>query len=159
MCDTGAALCCAPTSTVNTFGIRESNLFKSSLNLFAADRRKLYITGSIPVTVSMRRSDRAMSSTKDILYFVVNLKRTFISKDALIELNIIPSSFPAAQPSSDIVALMPQQQSRTRKESLKRENTQADRMTAKCGCQLRTPATEVPALYLTVELKSILLEH
>jgi hypothetical protein len=52
--DTGAAVCCAPTSEIGNYGLRKADLFAADrrnlkADLFAADRRKLKIVGCIPV--------------------------------------------------------------------------------------------------------------
>ena len=53
--DIREAICYTSTSDIADLGIKESNLFKSNLNQFAADRSKLTIVGCIPVKIFTQR--------------------------------------------------------------------------------------------------------
>ena len=55
MGDIGVEICYKSTSHIADLGIKESNLFKSNLNQFAADRSKLTILGCIPVKIFTQR--------------------------------------------------------------------------------------------------------
>ena len=162
---TGAARCCAPTASLKAFRIKESDLFQSSLNLFAADRRKLVIKGCIPVTISMTRNDGSIAQTRDILYFVDSLRRKFVSRDALTELGVTPSSFPSAQPVTDLSAMLPQQETQTGTEKNKDSIKKTNNATAQCRYPVRATAPDAPKLerdietYSVEELRSILIEH
>ena len=81
--DTGAAVCCAPTSEIGNYGLRKTDLIEKSINLFAADRRKLKIVGCVPVVIKAKRTNRSIAKTSQIMYFVEGVSKTFISRSAL----------------------------------------------------------------------------
>ena len=85
--------------------------------------------------MSMKRNDRSMAYTRDLFYFVDSLRRTFISRDALTELGFIPSSFPNAQPVTDLSAMLPQQGSQTETEENKDGIKQTNNATAQFDAQ------------------------
>ena len=87
--DTGAAVCCSPSDKIEKMGIKNFELLRSNLNLFSADKRKLNIRGCVPVKIITRRTDGTSVSTIDLLYFVDGLQKTFLSKDALIQLGSV----------------------------------------------------------------------
>ena len=59
--DTGAAVCCAPTSEIGNYGLRKTDLIDTSINLFAADRRKLKIIGCNPVSIKAKRKNKSIA--------------------------------------------------------------------------------------------------
>ena len=159
--DTGAALCCAPAKEIEEFGIKEEDLLQSSLNLFTADRRKLIITGCIPVNISTTSEDGKSITIKDILYFVDGLQKIFISKDALTAMGSITKAFPRVKSGAAGGVSMA---------SMEPENKciipdTYEGETAECGCPLRADTPGPPELerqvddYSTEELKLILLNH
>ena len=84
--DTGAAVCCAPSSTAIQMGLRISDTFRTKISLYAADRRRLIIKGYLPVIITARNKDGTRSSIKELLYFVENIKDVFLSHEALMDL-------------------------------------------------------------------------
>ena len=95
--DTGASLNCSPTIDISKYGLTEDRLLKSHLNLFVGDKRKLNIKGYIPVKFTARSENGSFTETTDLLYFVDGLKKTFLSKDALAQLRVIPQNFPVSR--------------------------------------------------------------
>ena len=82
--DTGATICCTGVEILPKLGIQKSDLLRTRVDLYVADKRKLTILGVIPViiTVGGNVSGRVMQ-TRELLYVVKDLKCTFDSKDAL----------------------------------------------------------------------------
>ena len=95
--DTGAAVCCAPSKTVTQMGLKMSDTFRSRVCLYAADSRKLIIKGCLPVSITVKRSDGTRSSTRELIYFVDNIKDVLLSHEALMDLGSIGSTFPQIQ--------------------------------------------------------------
>ena len=92
--DTGAEVCCAPSSIVAKMGLKMSDTFRTKVCLYAADKRKLHIKGCLPVIISTRKPDGMRSSTRELIYFVDNIKDVFLSHEALVDLGSITSTFP-----------------------------------------------------------------
>ena len=74
-------------------GMKLSDTFQSSLQLFAADGRKLSVKGCIPVIINIGIGDK-YKSVKEILYFVDGFKNTVLSREALKELGTVSKNFP-----------------------------------------------------------------
>ena len=91
--DTGAYVCCTSPEEVKYYGIDMSETLKSSLQLFAADGRKLNVRGSIPVKIFAATYD-APKIVKEILYFVDGFQNTILSRKALKELGSVGPNFP-----------------------------------------------------------------
>ena len=92
--DTGAAVCCVPTAAAAKMGIKLSDTFKTRIVLYAAGNKKLKIKGCVPVIISTLQSDGARKETKEVIYFVENIKNVFLSQDALKDLGSLSPSFP-----------------------------------------------------------------
>ena len=92
--DTGAEVCCAPSSIVTKMGLKMSDTFRTKVCLYAADKRKLHIKGCLPVIISTRKPDGMRFSTRELIYFVDNIKDVFLSHEALVDLGSITSTFP-----------------------------------------------------------------
>ena len=72
---------------LDKLGIRRHHLLKTSLVLTVVDKRVVTILGVVPVYITMRRAiSKEGVHTRQLLYIVKELKRTFISCDALQDL-------------------------------------------------------------------------
>ena len=91
--DTGADVCCTSPEVAMKMGLKLSETFQSSLQLFAADGRKLSVKGCIPVIINIGTWDK-YKSVKEILYFVDGFKNTVLSREALKELGSVSKNFP-----------------------------------------------------------------
>ena len=153
VCDTGAAICCTGALNIDKVGINSSEILQSNLKLYAADRRQLYIKGCAPVQISTTDIHGSIVTIKEMLYFVEGLQRTFLSKDALVDLGVIPTKFPLAE-----LSKMPEVSEIT-------DEGEEDKASAECECPKRCVAPEPPVLpkpvetYSMEELKEILLDH
>ena len=92
----------------------------------------------------------------EMLYYVEGLQRTFLSKDALVDLGVIPTKFPIA---TTKLKKMPIVAEIT-------EDVDEDKASRKeCECPKRSVAPEPPVLarpfetYSVEELRNILLDH
>ena len=82
--DTGATICCTGVEILPKLGILKSDLLRTRVDLYVADKRKMTILGVIPIiiTVGDNVSGKVMQ-TRELLYVVKELQCTFVSKDAL----------------------------------------------------------------------------
>ena len=94
--NTGASLCCCMANNIRKYGLKEEDLIKSNVSLYAADRRKLKIKGHIQVKITARSKEGKPMVISNLLYFVEGLKGTYLSKDAMEQMRIIPKDFPVA---------------------------------------------------------------
>ena len=160
--DTGAAVCCAPTSEIGNYGLKKSDLIDTNINLFAADRRKLKIIGCIPVVIKAKRTNRKMAETRQFLYFVEGVTKTFISRSALSAMGSVSKNFP--QPDIDEFSSMAFLSDEMDLEKCSTLNV-ACGPKAECGCPIRTNAPDPPEPekpltdYKVEELKELLLQH
>ena len=91
--DTGAAICCAPVQEIKELGLKQSDVMRSTLRLYAADGRRLEIEGCIPVQITAHMQT-GLGTIKEMLYFINSLDQVFLSKEALIALGAIHEQFP-----------------------------------------------------------------
>ena len=147
--DTGACVCCSGPELLKEFGIDRSILFRTNMELSAANKKLMTVLGCIPVLISARTIDKKMSNPVHVmLYIVEELKEVFLSREAMEEMKIIPDTFPLAP------ALPP----------LESINA-VDEKVADCGCLRRTIAPDPPGLPLAATelnrqaLRQYLLDH
>ena len=69
------------------------------VGLTVADKRVVTILGVVPVFITTRRAiSKEGVHTRQLLYIVKELKRTFISRDALQDLGVVSEYFPQVPP-------------------------------------------------------------
>ena len=74
-------------------------LLPTSTILRTANKQRLTVLGTIPVTVSTKSVDKETVVTERVLIYVVKeLKSIFLSKDTLVEMSVIPPYFPMPPP-------------------------------------------------------------
>ena len=147
--DTGACVCCSGPGMIKELGIDRSALFKTNMELSAANKKLMTVLGCIPVQISARTINQKMSEPVNVMLYVVEeLRELFLSREALTDLRIIPERFPLAPEGPPV------------------ENINAvDDGMAECGCLKRTAAPDPPDLPLAgIEenkkaLKQYLLDH
>ena len=147
--DTGACVCCSGPGLLRDLGIDRSILFRTNMELSAANKKLMTVVGCIPVLISARAIDKKMSEAIHVmLYIVEELKEMFLSREALTDLHIIPEIFPYAP------------------EGLPEEELNGiDDKIAECGCLRRTTAPDPPDLPLEATeenrkaLRQYLLDH
>ena len=80
---------------IKELGIERSALFKTNMELSAAKKKLMTVLGCLPVLISARTIDQAMSEPRHAMLYVVDeLKEVFLSREALTDLKIIPETFP-----------------------------------------------------------------
>ena len=94
------------------------------------------------------------------MYFVDGLKKTFLSKDALAQLRVIPKNFPVAGADA-----LEEELVTAAVADAEEPNHDGKPGLAACGCPVRTTAPDPPTLdrdiqsYSVEELKQIILKH
>ena len=125
-------------------------LLSTSTIMRTANKQRLTVLGTVPVTVSTKSVDKETVVKERVLIYVVKeLQSIFLSKDTLVEMSIIPPYFPLPPPrrkygevaglkgtSTDTIA---------EEECLPAKNLSG--VKAKCGCPpIQTPAPAPPKL-------------
>ena len=147
--DTGACVCCSGTDLIRELGVDRSALFKTNMELSAANKKMMTVLGCIPVLISAQKIDKNMSEPiHTMLYVVEELKEVFLSREALTELKMIPDTFPLAPAIPSVGPVYA-----------------VDEKVADCGCLKRTTAPDPPGLPLAATennrkaLRQYLLDH
>ena len=118
----------------------------TSLELRAANGIQLDVIGVVPVLITAGKDHTTAS--RELLYIVKDLKSTFISKDALINLGSVSRKFPRPDKSSEAVQI-----------------SEIQDKIAECGCLRRTDTPDPPVLDFPPtdenkqRLKELLLHH
>ena len=81
---------------IRKYGLKEEDLINSSMSLYAADRRKLKVKGHISVKITARLKEGKPMVITHLLYVVEGLNRTYLSKDTMEQLRVIPKNFRVA---------------------------------------------------------------
>ena len=97
--DTGASVDCSGIDILKMLGIGRRALLPTSTILRTANKQRLTVLGTIPVTVSTKSVDKETVVTERVLIYVVKeLRSIFLSKDTLVEMSVIPPYFPMPPP-------------------------------------------------------------
>ena len=80
---------------LQSMGVEQTDLLKTDVCLYAADRRKLSILGVLPVVVTSRKAVTGeLVEIRGLLYIVDELGKLYVSREALMALGSIPGCFP-----------------------------------------------------------------
>ena len=86
--DTGASVDCSGIDILKMLGIGSRVLLPTSTILRTANKQRLTVLGTIPVTVSTKSVDKETVVTERVLiYMVKELKSIFLNKDTLVEIS------------------------------------------------------------------------
>ena len=147
--DTGATVCCGGVPLLRKLGLNISQLLPTALELRAANGIALTVIGVIPILISSAHNDELQ--VRELLYIVKELRSTFISRDALIDLGSIPKTFPLPGTTAEIASM----------EGMSEDESDV----AECGCLRRTVAPDPPVLDFPAteenrdKMKNLLLKH
>ena len=146
--DTGATVVCGGPDMMQDLGLTKSELLPTSTTLYTADRKSLNVLGAVPVDITAVCEDGATVSTKEILYVAEELTSVFLSKDALCNMNIIPSNFPRVKADTSFgwVAGVQGTSADTAIEKPCISPSDYTGKIADCGCPVREMPPEPPAL-------------
>ena len=94
--DTGAQLFTVPTSILSPLGLKEENLFPVATNLNTVTGTPVDIIGGILLTLTGTNPHTgAVRSTRQLAYVSRSVPYPFLSREACLDLGLIPASFPA----------------------------------------------------------------
>ena len=80
-------------------GIGRRALLPTSTILRTANKQRLTMLGTVPVTVSTKSVDKETVVQERVLIYVVKeLQSIFLSKDTLVEMSVIPPYFSMPPP-------------------------------------------------------------
>ena len=96
--DTGAQMALAPTSILARLGLRPESLLPLQSRVAGASSEPIHLLGGILVKVTGTSSAGHTVSCLQLLYISDAVKEVYMSLDACIQLNTVPSSFPSIEP-------------------------------------------------------------
>lgn len=92
--DTGAQSCLWGLSDFLRCGFKESDLIPVKHSLYAANKEKIDVLGAILIRLSGTDVDGELRSAAIMVYVSPRTHRFYLSKEALIQLDVIPRDFP-----------------------------------------------------------------
>ena len=146
--DTGATVVCGGLEMMKRMGLMKKHLLPTCLTLVTAARKSLTVLGTVPVIIKAKCMDGSTSIHRDMLYIAEELLSVYLSQDALEGLGAISKEFPQVRSSEDTgwVAGLQGSNADTAIDQPCIKPDQYVGRTAGCGCPLREPPPEPPAL-------------
>ena len=92
LADTGAQMCVADWQVAKRMGLSKSDLIAPALSVSVADNSNLELIGAHFVTLSSSTGQ----SSEQLVYFATGIGEFYLSKAALIDLQVIHANFPMA---------------------------------------------------------------
>ena len=90
LADTGAQMCVADWQVAKNMGLKKSDLMVPALSVSVADNSSLELMGAHFLTIFADSGE----STDQLVYFATDVGEFYLSKSALIDLNVINCDFP-----------------------------------------------------------------
>ena len=94
MADTGCQSCLAGTALLGKLGLQKQDLLPVSMKMTTASNNGIDIAGALVLRLCGDTPSGDTLSTRQIVYFTDSTDRLFLSKQACVALQIIPTSFP-----------------------------------------------------------------
>ena len=94
MADTGCQSCLAGLRIVEKLGLSTKYLIPVNLKMHAADNHNICILGATILRLSGKNSKGEETSTRQMVYVTNKTDKLFFSREACIDLGIIPCRFP-----------------------------------------------------------------
>ena len=92
--DTGCQSCLAGLKIVKKLGVSVEDLIPVSIKMRAANNDDISILGATILRLSGRDNEGEERSTRQMVYVTNNTDRLFLSREACVDLGIIPKTFP-----------------------------------------------------------------
>ena len=98
--DSGCQSCVMPRSVAHRMGLLSVDTFPVRLTMRGASGEDLQICGGIVANISTNDISGSKRCTKQIIYLSDKMTSSFLSREALVDLGVLPTDFPAipAQP-------------------------------------------------------------
>lgn len=97
MADTGCQSCLTGLQFIRRLGISETDLIPVTMKMHTASNMGIRILGATIVCLSVTCPDGKTKETKQMTYVTDAADKFFLSREACVELGIIPENFPAVQ--------------------------------------------------------------
>ena len=94
MADTGCQSCLAGLTVVKKLGLSARDLIPVNMEMHAANDNNIRILGATILRLSGKDSRGEEQSTRQMVYVTDNTDRLFLSREACVDLRIIPGTFP-----------------------------------------------------------------
>ena len=95
--DTGSQIVVAGPDLLKKLNVSKHELFKVSTNVKMVDCKRLQLIGGLMITISAMGSDGKKRISKHMCYIGEKIETLFLSKDACVNLGIIPKTFPSIE--------------------------------------------------------------
>ena len=128
--DTGAQSCLWGLSDFLRSGFKESDLIPVKHTLYAANKEKIDVAGAILIRLSGVDSNGELRSAAIMAYVSPRTQRFYLSKEALVQLDVIPRDFPRIGSASENCVV--------------EDKNHSDTPLAPCGCPKRTLPPQRP---------------
>ena len=94
MADTGCQSCLAGLKIVKKLGLSTRDLIPVNIKMHAADNHDIRILSATILRLSGKNNKGEEQSTRQMIYVTNNTDKLFLSREACIDLGIIPNTFP-----------------------------------------------------------------
>ena len=94
MADTGCQSCLAGLKVVKKLGVSVKDLIPVNNEMRAANNDNIHILGATILRLSGKSNEGKERSTRQMVYVTDNTDKLFLSREACIDLGIIPKTFP-----------------------------------------------------------------
>ena len=95
MADTGCQSCLAGLKIVKKLGLSTRDLIPVDIKMHAADNHDIRILGAAILRLSGKNNKGEERTTRHMVYVTDNIDKLFLSREACVDLGIIPNTFPA----------------------------------------------------------------
>ena len=94
MADTCCQSCLAGLKVIKKLGISARDLIPVDIRMQAANNNSIRILGTTILKLSGKNDEGEERSTRQIIYVTDNADKLFLSREACVDLGIIPNTFP-----------------------------------------------------------------
>ncbi len=101
MADTGCQSCLAGLKVVKKLGLSTKDLIPVNMKMHAADNHAIRILGAAILSLSGKNNYGEERSTRQMVYVTDNTDKLFLSREACVDLGLIPTTFPAMDETID----------------------------------------------------------
>ena len=93
--DSGCQSCIMPTNVAYKMGLSDGDIFPVTLTMRGAIAEDLLVRGGIVADITTTDLSGSMRCTKQIVYLSSTITKSFLCREALVDLGALPTHFPA----------------------------------------------------------------
>ena len=93
--DSGCQSCIMPTTVAYKMGLSDSDIFPVTLTMRGAIAEDLFVCGGIVAIITATDMSGSIRCTKQIIYLSKKMTKSFLCREALVDLGALPTHFPA----------------------------------------------------------------